>query len=82
MVRKCAPELPGTGLLVFFGVGVATLMFGFRFDGGSMAAGIVATGRPGSTTSSSRRPLPSGPRFAANSQLATRFFVISEDSGC
>jgi aquaporin Z len=37
-------ELLGTGLLVFFGVGVATLMFGFRFDGGSLAAGIVATG--------------------------------------
>jgi aquaporin Z len=30
-------------LLVFFGVGVATLMFGFGFDGGSVAAGVVAT---------------------------------------
>jgi aquaporin Z len=43
MVRKLAAELLGTGLLVFFGVGVATLMFGFHFDGGSMAAGVVAT---------------------------------------
>ena len=43
MVRKVAAELLGTGLLVFFGVGVATLMFGFGFDGGSVAAGVVAT---------------------------------------
>ena len=43
MVRKVVAELLGTGLLVFFGVGVATLMFGFGFDGGSVAAGVVAT---------------------------------------
>jgi aquaporin Z len=43
MMRKFAAELLGTGLLVFFGVGVATLMFGFKFDGGSVAAGVVAT---------------------------------------
>jgi aquaporin Z len=43
MVRKLVAELLGTGLLVFFGVGVATLMFGFHFDGGSVAAGVVAT---------------------------------------
>ncbi len=43
MMRKFATELLGTGLLVFFGVGVATLMFGFKFDGGSVAAGVVAT---------------------------------------
>jgi len=43
MMRKLAAELLGTGLLVFFGVGVATLMFGFKFDGGSVAAGVVAT---------------------------------------
>ncbi len=42
MVRKLAAELLGTGLLVFFGVGVATLMFGFHFDGGSVAAEIRA----------------------------------------
>jgi aquaporin Z len=43
MVRKFVAELLGTGLLVFFGVGTATLMFGFHFDGGSVAAGVVAT---------------------------------------
>ena len=43
MARKLVAELLGTGLLVFFGVGVATLMFGFGFDGGSVAAGVVAT---------------------------------------
>jgi aquaporin Z len=42
-VRKPAAELLGTAVLVFFGVGVATLMFGFHLDGGSVAAGIVAT---------------------------------------
>jgi aquaporin Z len=43
MMRRFAAELLGTGLLVFFGVGVATLSFGFKFDGGSVAAGVVAT---------------------------------------
>ena len=43
MIRKCAAELLGTALLVFFGVGVATLMFGFGLDGGSVTAGVVAT---------------------------------------
>jgi aquaporin Z len=43
VVRKFAAELLGTALLVFFAVGVATLMFGFKFDGGSVAAGVVAT---------------------------------------
>ena len=42
-MRKYLAELLGTALLVFFGVGVATLMFGFKFDGGSVAAGVVAT---------------------------------------
>jgi aquaporin Z len=41
--RKLFAESLGTALLVFFGVGVATLMFGFGFDGGSTAAGVVAT---------------------------------------
>jgi aquaporin Z len=41
--RKLVAELLGTGFLVFFGVGVATLMFGFHFDGGSLAAGVLAT---------------------------------------
>jgi aquaporin Z len=43
VVRKLAAELIGTALLVFFGVGVATLMFGFGFDRGIVAAGVVAT---------------------------------------
>ncbi|HEY3942539.1 MAG TPA: aquaporin [Acidimicrobiales bacterium] len=43
MVRKLLSELLGTALLVFFAVGVATLSFGFHFDGGSVAAGVVAT---------------------------------------
>lgn len=43
MARKLAAELIGTFVLVFFAVGVATLMFGFKFDGGSVAAGVVAT---------------------------------------
>jgi aquaporin Z len=41
--RKLAAELLGTAVLVFFGVGVATLMFGFKLDGGSVAAGVLAT---------------------------------------
>jgi aquaporin Z len=41
--RKFAAELLGTAVLVFAGVAVATLMFGFHFDGGIVAAGVVAT---------------------------------------
>jgi aquaporin Z len=36
-------EAFATGLLVFFGAGVATLMFGFHFAGASTGAGVVAT---------------------------------------
>jgi len=43
MVRKLTGEALGTALLVFFGAGVATLMFGFHFSGLSTAAGVVAT---------------------------------------
>ena len=43
MVRKMVAELLGTGLLVYFGVGVATLSFGFGTAGLSYAAGVVAT---------------------------------------
>jgi len=43
MVRKIVAELLGTGLLVYFGVGVATLSFGFGTAGSSFAAGVVAT---------------------------------------
>ena len=43
MIRKFAAEFLGTAILVFVAVGVATLMFGFKFDGSSVAAGVVAT---------------------------------------
>src|SRR6516162_11464224 len=43
MIRKLAVEFLGTAVLVFLAVGSATLMFGFGFDGGSVAAGVVAT---------------------------------------
>src|SRR5690349_25061182 len=42
MIRKFAVEFLGTAILVFVAVGVATLMFGIKFDGGSVAAGAVA----------------------------------------
>jgi len=42
-IKKLVAEAVGTALLVIFGVGTATLMFGFKFDGGSVAAGIVTT---------------------------------------
>jgi hypothetical protein len=35
MGRKFLAELFRTPVLVFFAVGVATLMFGFKFDGGA-----------------------------------------------
>lgn len=41
--RKLFAEGLGTALLVFVGVGVATLSFGFNLGGYSPAAGIVAT---------------------------------------
>ncbi|MEO7083326.1 MAG: aquaporin [Gemmatimonadaceae bacterium] len=41
--RKLFAEMLGTALLVFFGVGVATLSFGFKLAGMSTSAGIVAT---------------------------------------
>jgi aquaporin Z len=43
MIRKFAAEFLGTAILVYVAVGVATLMFGFKFAGGSVAAGVVAT---------------------------------------
>ncbi|HEY2641377.1 MAG TPA: aquaporin [Streptosporangiaceae bacterium] len=42
--RRCLAELIGTGLLVFFGAGVATVSFGFRAFGTSVSAGILLTG--------------------------------------
>jgi aquaporin Z len=41
--RSLLAEGLGTALLVFFGVGTATLTFGFKTAGGSVAAGVVAT---------------------------------------
>ncbi len=41
--RRLAAELLGTGLLVFFAVGTATLSFGFKLTGTSTSAGIVTT---------------------------------------
>ena len=43
MGRKLTVEALGTAILVFFGAGAATLMFGFHFAGLSTAAGVVAT---------------------------------------
>jgi aquaporin Z len=43
MGKKFAAELLGTAVLVFFGVGVATLSFGFKLAGGSTSAGVVTT---------------------------------------
>jgi aquaporin Z len=43
MTRKICAELLGTAFLVFFAVGVATLMFGFGLDDRVVAAGVVAT---------------------------------------
>jgi aquaporin Z len=42
-IRKLTLELLGTAILVFFAVGTATLMFGFKLDGGSTAAGVLTT---------------------------------------
>jgi aquaporin Z len=41
--RSLFAELLGTALLVFFGVGAATLSFGFKVAGTSTSAGVVAT---------------------------------------
>jgi aquaporin Z len=43
MARRYGAELIGTALLVFFGAGVATITFGFRAFGSSVAAGILLT---------------------------------------
>jgi aquaporin Z len=43
MPRKAAAELLGTALLVYFAVGVATLMFGFGATGSVFGVGVVAT---------------------------------------
>ena len=43
LARKLTAELLGTAILVFFAVGTATLTFGFKLDGSSIAAGVVTT---------------------------------------
>src|ERR1700735_2984417 len=43
MGRKFAAECLAPAILVFSAVGVATLMFGFKLAGASVAAGVVAT---------------------------------------
>jgi aquaporin Z len=42
-VRKLVAEMLGTACLVFFGVGTATLCFGFALTGLSVSAGVVTT---------------------------------------
>jgi aquaporin Z len=41
--RALFAELLGTAVLVFFGVGTATLSFGFKIAGASTSAGVIAT---------------------------------------
>jgi aquaporin Z len=41
--RKLVAEAIGTAFLVFFGVGTATLSFGYGLTGNSVAAGVVTT---------------------------------------
>ena len=43
ITRQAAAELFGTAALVFFGAGVATVTFGFRAFGSSVAAGVITT---------------------------------------
>jgi aquaporin Z len=43
LARKLVAEALGTAFLVFCAVGVATLSFGFKLTGSSVAAGVVAT---------------------------------------
>jgi aquaporin Z len=42
-LKQFLTEALGTGLLVFFAVGTATLSFGFKFAGLSVSAGVVTT---------------------------------------
>lgn len=41
--RSLFAEMVGTAVLVFFGVGTATLSFGFKITGTSTSAGVIAT---------------------------------------
>ena len=42
-IRKLVAEALGTACLVFIGVGVATVSFGFAVTASSPSAGVVAT---------------------------------------
>ncbi len=66
MTRKLGAELLGTALLVFFAVGVATLMFGFGLgkSGSDIAAGVVGTA------------------FAFGLTLLALAYVLGPISGC
>lgn len=41
--RSLFAEMLGTAVLVFFAVGTAAVMFGFKLDGASPSAGVIAT---------------------------------------
>ena len=43
ITREAIAEMFGTAALVFFGAGVATVTFGFRAFGSSVAAGVITT---------------------------------------
>ena len=58
--RKLVAEALGTALLVFVGVGVATLSFGFKFAGASTSAGVVATAHGLRPCACWRSPTPRG----------------------
>lgn len=64
-VRKLVSEALGTALLVFFGVGVATLTFGFKLTGPSVSAGVVATALASRRAEALEGPAPSSRRHHA-----------------
>jgi aquaporin Z len=43
LIKRLIAEFLGTAILVFFACGVATLMFGFKLDGGNVGVGVVTT---------------------------------------
>jgi aquaporin Z len=43
LAKRLIAEFIGTAILVFFACGVATLMFGFKLDGGNVGVGVVTT---------------------------------------
>ena len=61
--RKLVAEALGTALLVFVGVGVATLSFGFKLAGSSVSAGVVATALAFGFVASGRMSLREGAQY-------------------